>query len=318
MIRIQAQTCAGSDIGTGFLLSPTLVATVDHVVSGASQIELLQGGVKVATGTVIGEDQARDLALVRSNAPIVGYHFSLATRAPQVGESVAAFGFPLGLPLTVTKGSVSGLDRTIPIEGVSRRNLVQTDTALNPGNSGGPLISTGTGQVLGLVDAKNLNASGIGFAVSSAVAGPLLAAWKISAQPAGAPSCGSPAQAAPPPVQTPATSTATGDPVQSVYTYWSYLQLGEVANAYDMFSSNEQVRVGGLQRYVAGISQDPPQQVNVNLSLGSESGTSATVDVDSLQTETTSGCTNWTGSYQMVYENGAWLIDSANLSKSGC
>ena len=132
VIRIQAQTCGGSDVGTGFLLSPTLIATVDHVVNGASEIELVQDGVKVATGIVIGEDEARDLALVRSNAPIAGYHFTLATRAPQVGESVAAFGFPLGLPLTVTKGSVSGLGRTIPIEGFSRRDLVQTDTALNP------------------------------------------------------------------------------------------------------------------------------------------------------------------------------------------
>ena len=93
-----------------------------------------------------------------------------------------------------------------------------------------------------------------------------------------------------PPVQTPTPSTATGDPVQSVYTYWSYLQLGQIADAYNMFSGTERARVGGLQRYVDGISQDPPQQVNVNLSLGSESGSSATVDVDSLQTETASGC----------------------------
>ena len=103
---------------------------------------------------------------------------------------MGAFGFPLGLPLTVTKGSVSGLDRTIAIEGTQRRKLVQTDTALNPGNSGGPLIALGSGNVVGLVDAGNTEANGIAWAVNSKVAAAFIEAWKTSPQPVSGPTCG--------------------------------------------------------------------------------------------------------------------------------
>jgi S1-C subfamily serine protease len=92
--------------------------------------------------------------------------------------------------LTVTKGSVSGLGRTIPIANVKRRQLVQTDAAVNPGNSGGPLLATDTGKVIGLVDLGSEQANGISFAVSSGVAGPLLRAWQIAPQPVAAAYCG--------------------------------------------------------------------------------------------------------------------------------
>ena len=320
VIRIATTTCAGGVVGTGFLISPTLIATVDHVVDGAGSISLVQSGVVVASGTVIGEDRQRDLALVRSSVPLSGYRFTLADRAPRLGEGVAAFGFPLGLPLTVTRGSVSGLDRSIPIGGFVRRDLVQTDAAVNPGNSGGPLLSTSSDDVVGLVDLGTEQANGISFAVSASVAQPLLSAWRVSAQPTPLSGCTAP-QSAPAPAPTPAPAPAAPDPnsaVQVVYSYWSYLQLGEIANAYALFSSAEQAHVGGLQRYVSGISQDPPQQVNVNLSLGGASSHTATVSVDELQTTSASGCSNWSGSYRVVYENGSWRIDTANLSKSGC
>jgi serine protease Do len=315
VIRIETSTCDGSLLGTGFLISPTLVATVDHVVDGAASISLLQSGRVVANGTVVGEDKQRDLALVRSSVPLAGYRFTLARRAPKLGEAVAAFGFPFGLPLTVTRGSVSGLGRSIPISGIVRRDLVQTDAAVNPGNSGGPLLSTSSDDVVGLVDIGT-EANGIGFAVSASVAEPLLTAWRLSAQPVPPAGCsGAPPAASPSPA--PSAPNPNGA-VQVVYSYWSDLQLGRIANAYALFSSAERSRVGGLQRYVTGISQDPPRQVNVILSLNGSSGYVATVGVDELQTMGASGCTSWGGSYRVVYENGSWRIDSANLSKSRC
>jgi hypothetical protein len=84
---------------------------------------------------------------------------------------------------------VSGSDRTIPIEGIKRRRLVQTDAAVNHGNSGGPLISLDTGKVVGLVDIGTTEANGLAFAVSSQVAKSLLQAWNASPQPVGAASC---------------------------------------------------------------------------------------------------------------------------------
>lgn len=183
IIRIQATTCDGEAIGTGFLITPTLVATVEHVVDGAAKITLVRNGKVLAHGTVIGADPARDLALVRTSTSISGYRFRFSDAAPALGEDVLALGFPFGLPLTITKGSVSGLGRTITIANVRRRQLVQTDAAVNPGNSGGPLLATDTGQVVGLVDLGTTQANGISFAVSAAVAAPLLNAWKVAPQP---------------------------------------------------------------------------------------------------------------------------------------
>ena len=190
IVRIQATDCRNGDLGTGFLIAPDLVATVDHVVAGATTIELTTSGShrKIAA-TVVGADPAQDVALLRTAQPITGHVFKLAGRAPRLGESVAAFGFPFALPLTVTRGSVSGLGRTIPIDGEQRTDMVQTDAAINPGNSGGPLISTDTDEVVGLVDLGSSQANGIGFAVSAHIAEPLIRRWQALPQPPAPPAC---------------------------------------------------------------------------------------------------------------------------------
>jgi hypothetical protein len=117
-----------------------------------------------------------------------------------VGSSVAALGYPLDQPLTLATGTVSGLDRTIQIDGAARSDLIETDAWINPGNSGGPLI-TASGSVAGLVDAKNTAASGIGYAVNGKLAEQELAAWQADPQPQQPGTCpnalGPPAAAAP-------------------------------------------------------------------------------------------------------------------------
>lgn len=118
VIRIEVSSCNGSAIGTGFLVKPHLVATVEHVVDGAQSIRLIRNSVLLGKATVIGVDKDRDLALLRTSKAISGYDFGFAGKAPRLGQDVAAIGFPLGLPLTVTKGSVSGLGRAIPIDGL--------------------------------------------------------------------------------------------------------------------------------------------------------------------------------------------------------
>jgi Trypsin-like peptidase domain len=106
-----------------------------------------------------------------------------------LGEPVVALGFPLGLPLTSTQGTVSGVGRTIPIEGVNRRDMVQTDAAVNPGNSGGPLIDVDSGDVVGLVDLGSSQINGIAFAVSTQIAQPLLQAWQHAPEPVSTAAC---------------------------------------------------------------------------------------------------------------------------------
>jgi hypothetical protein len=202
IVRIETSTCNGGAIGTGIVVGPRLVATVEHVVAGAQSISLKQNGKIAGYGTVVGSDSARDVALVRSDHLLTGYRFTFANRAPRLGESVTAIGFPLGLPLSVAHGLVSGGDRTIQIGGVKRRRLVQTDAAVNPGNSGGPLLAR-NGQVVGLVDLGTTKANGLAFAVSAQVAGPLIASWSASPQPAPNTSCyAQPPSAAPAPSAT--------------------------------------------------------------------------------------------------------------------
>jgi S1-C subfamily serine protease len=241
IVRIETSTCAGEFVGTGFLLTPRLIATVEHVVDGAFVITLKQNGRIVGTGTVVGEDTARDVALVESSRPIRGYRFKITARSPQLGEDVAAIGFPLGLPLTVTRGSISGLDRTIPIGGIERRKLVQTDAPVNPGNSGGPLM-TDAGQVVGLIDLGTTQANGLAFAVSGAVAAPLLAAWGSALQPVGAPSCQSQPQAAAPPTSTTTAaqpSSYTGQDFTIDYPVgWLVSHISEGRNLDTTFTSS--------------------------------------------------------------------------------
>jgi hypothetical protein len=194
VVRIEVIACSGGTveqaIGTGFLVAPRLVATVEHVINGAGRIVVKRNGVKLATATVIGQDADRDLALVRLAKPVKGYVFELTEISPRLGDEVAALGFPFGLPLTLTRGTISGLDRTIPIDNVKRRKLVQTDAAVNEGNSGGPLLRADTGEVIGLVDiGGNADVHGIAFAVSSQVAAPLLHAWQVAPQPVSLRAC---------------------------------------------------------------------------------------------------------------------------------
>jgi hypothetical protein len=190
VFRIVARTCDGASVGSGILVGPRLVATVEHVVAGAREIVLKRGGRKLGTAQVIGLDVPRDLALLRTSEPVDGHVFLLSRESPRLGEEVAVLGFPLGLPLTVTRGSVSGLNRTIPIDDVKRRRLVQTDAGVNAGNSGGPLLSIESGEVIGLVDLGSTQVNDIAFAVSARVAAPLLEAWRAAPQPVVAVSCG--------------------------------------------------------------------------------------------------------------------------------
>jgi serine protease Do len=180
VLRLDVETCDGTTVGTGFIVGPRLVATVHHVVDGALSITLRRQSEIVGSASIIGSDPSKDLALLRTDAPIDGHDFVFANRSPRLGEDVLALGFPLGLPLSLSKGTVSGTNRSVRIGGITRKHLVQTDAALNPGNSGGPLLEVSTGKVIGLVDLKNESASGLGFAVSAANASPSFDAWEIA------------------------------------------------------------------------------------------------------------------------------------------
>jgi S1-C subfamily serine protease len=253
VIRIDVTTCNGSGVGSGFLIAPNLIVTAAHVVSGAATI-LLREGAQSMSGQVVGIDESIDVALVQARSNFDGHLFKIAAHPAGVGTPVAALGFPEGLPITLTQGTISGVDRSITIEGVERSGLIQTDAAVNPGNSGGPLMRI-DGTVVGIVDAVSTAAQGISFAVSPKLADPLLQQWKAVPQPSTLTSCLTPVAADVQPavglVQEWATALASGD--------WVTARLLDPALA----SSSDATLAsgyGGLKGativYVAGPAQD--------------------------------------------------------------
>ena len=130
-VRIETTACGGGSVGTGFLVAPGLVATAAHVLAGARVIVVrADSGGRI--GDVIGLDEGHDLALVRTTPrSLSGHVFPLADADPEVGATVAAIGYPLAGPRSLTRGAVSAL---LP-------GFIQTDAAVNPGNSGGPLLT---------------------------------------------------------------------------------------------------------------------------------------------------------------------------------
>lgn len=145
------------------------VVTNQHVVGGASEVELRFSEGDWRTGSVVGRDTYTDLAVVRvSDLPDYADALPMAEENPTPGQRVAALGNPMGLDGTITTGVVSGTNRSMPTgNGFAIPDTVQTDAAINPGNSGGPLVDL-HGRVVGVNRAKG--GDNIGFAVSTAIA----------------------------------------------------------------------------------------------------------------------------------------------------
>ena len=210
VVSISSMTSSGTSSGTGIIMSSDgYVITNHHVITGALVISVLTNDNQEFEAALVGSDEMSDLAVLKIDARgLQAAEFGDSSKL-RVGDSVVAIGDPLGVQLrgTMTNGIISAINRDLTV-GDRTMTLIQTNAALNNGNSGGPLINC-YGQVIGINTVKmssyysaSATVEGLGFAIPISVAKPIIDELIENGYVAGRPAIGISGDSLPPSYRT--------------------------------------------------------------------------------------------------------------------
>jgi hypothetical protein len=324
VVRIDVQRCDNSGSGTGFLVGDNLIATVAHVVSGMSTIRVTQE-TRSTSATVIGLDEANDVALLRTSSPLEGPLLVLDPDGPAVGERIAVIGFPKGDSGLVNstggksfkEGSVNGLNRKDEIKGQVRTQLVELDALARGGNSGSPVIRP-DGAVVGLLSAgpADDDAARARFAVNSQIAVGLIEGWKVaktSVNPIDCTGIAGPDRKPVPFGELPGGETA--EVVATLNLYFASINQADYTTAYAQMHPDVQVEgaADALAKW-AESSKDTKIFLHTLKRLGRDLvvWTTFQSSQDAMKGPDGMTCTMWSLDYTLRQSDGLWLIVGTN------
>ena len=316
VVRIEASRCSDeeSGIGSGFLIDSRHVVTVAHVVSqarvgssaGYADIAVRTIDRGVSKARVIGIDEASDLALLELKEPLANKTGAsglvLSTQKVTEGDAIVALGYPYGRPLSSFQGHVVGLNRSMTIQDRTLTGLLQYDSSVISGNSGGPLV-LGDGNVIGMSEAGVKGTDAQNFAVTSFEAA--VRQWLASPVPQQTPTCANGVDGL---VQS-QHAEATG--VSKAIAGWL---LSE--NGYDYLSGRELNRVGSREQFVSAASGIVRTNLVVPASVSWATETTNSAEV-TYREVTAQGCTLLHKKLVMSTALGPWTVSEVSDAEPG-
>lgn len=326
-MRLDADGCGYGWTGTGFLVGPSLVATVAHNVENIRQMRVTSPRLGLATAaTVIGVAHDHDLALIRTQRPLPGHLFTLERQQPPIGTEIGLIGFPLGRSMQLTIGHITDTHDRRPVGGedfhVVLSNMLLTDAAQNPGNSGGPWV-TRNGEVVALAESgppvtnpgaptpERAQGNNAGVPASDALT--RIAHWQTNDQPV--PGCGPP------------TRNASDAALETLFAYLYDINQSDYASAYAQLDPANHPP-SALDAFIEGVdtSQDASASGTPEDGPLFDSGDVRTVGEKVYaevrfrsQQDAQHGphgltCTDWHLRYEFIRKAGLWLIHNSTAA----
>lgn len=304
VFMVQATTCAGSGVGSAFLVGDRLVMTAAHVVTEAASVVVVQDGDVVHPAVVLGTDEANDIALLEISGDVSGHRFDLAEAPSAPGEDIAVIGHPLGDPLTITSGTASRVDEDLWPD-------FQMDVSVNPGNSGGPVIRN-DGAVVGMTVARRPDAEGMAYAVRVELLAERLADPGLLVEPAVA-QCETPLgpeEGYDVPV-TPSPDALSDAVATTLAGYFDGINTGDYQWAFDQLSPRRQGDLS-VDEFAAGLVTSYDFGFEVRSLDETEAGALVWLEFVSIQAPEFGpdgeACTSWSLDYELIWDATGYLL----------